>query len=190
MADGLKDNKKFQAMLDKRGWTIDYDLLKYAGRDMDLIIDPPRGVEPVRIGMTLDEVLEALRPFGELRKRGPLPFFPAVTVSVNINGLDFQALLEDGRQVTAIELWRPGIGRGGTVRVLVDGEDVFATPADELLEHARNRGWGLDESDPEHPKIPGVTLRFTRTTTQEEYPRRADGVPVYFTAVLVADEKY
>ncbi|MEU1215033.1 hypothetical protein ABZ424_21965 [Streptomyces sp. NPDC005790] len=28
MVGSLKDNKTFQAMLTKRGWTIDYDLLK------------------------------------------------------------------------------------------------------------------------------------------------------------------
>ncbi|MEV6055851.1 hypothetical protein [Streptomyces sp. NPDC052107] len=28
MVDSLKNNKKFQAMLTKKGWTINYDILK------------------------------------------------------------------------------------------------------------------------------------------------------------------
>jgi hypothetical protein len=28
MVESLKNNRKFQAMLERRGWTIDYDILK------------------------------------------------------------------------------------------------------------------------------------------------------------------
>ncbi|MCX4986580.1 hypothetical protein [Streptomyces sp. NBC_00572] len=37
--------------------------------------------------------------------------------------------------------------------------------------------------------MPGVTLAFTRDTSQE-VTRDEDGLPVSFTSVLVADEKY
>ncbi|MFE0178943.1 hypothetical protein ACFWZ2_42225 [Streptomyces sp. NPDC059002] len=156
---------------------------------IDLVLDPPRGVAPVRFGMTLDEAVAAVSGWGQPRVIGPYSHMPSITVSIDLDRVGFQALLERDERVTAVELWWPGEGRVSTTRVLLEGDDVFTTPADEILERAAVRGWTVDASNPERPFIPGVTLAFTRETSQE-VPRDRHGLPTYFTSVLVGDENY
>ncbi|WSQ12331.1 hypothetical protein OG604_33755 [Streptomyces sp. NBC_01231] len=93
--------------------------------------------------------------------------------------------MEGGAQITAIELWWPGEGRTSSTRVLLEGDEVFSTPAYDLFRRAAERGWTVDTSQPEYPVIPGVSLAFTRQTSQE-VGRDADGLPRYVTSVLVA----
>ncbi|NBM16757.1 hypothetical protein [Streptomyces sp. GC420] len=155
---------------------------------MDLVLDPPRGVKPVLLGMTLDEAVAAVSPWGapEVLTRRTRR---SVKVSASCDGVGFQALLEDGEQVTAIELWWPGEGKETSTRVLLNGDDVFRTPAEDILRRAAERGWRVDDSQPENPVIPRVSLGFTRQTSQE-VPRGSDGLPVCFTSVLVGGEDY
>lgn len=156
---------------------------------MDFVLDPPRGVAPVRLGMTFDEAVAAVSEWGEPRVVGPRPHSPLVTVSSTVDEVAFQILLEEEDRVTAIELWWPGEGRRSSTRVLLDGEDVFTTPARQILEHAAARGWTVEDAQTENPVIPGVSLGFTRQTSQE-MPRDSDGRLMYFTSVLVGGEKY
>ncbi|MEU8974482.1 hypothetical protein AB0D11_35330 [Streptomyces monashensis] len=153
---------------------------------MDLILDPPRGVAPLRLGMTLDEAVAAGAGWGEprvVRRRG------SALVSWSVDGVGVQALLEGGPAVTAVELWWPGEGRTSRTRVLLDGDDVFGTLAEDLFRRAAARGRPVDTSAPEYPVVPGVSLGFTRQTSQE-VPRDADGLPLYVTSVLVAGRDY
>ncbi|MER6565346.1 hypothetical protein ABT288_03960 [Streptomyces sp. NPDC001093] len=153
---------------------------------MDLVLDPPRGVAPLRLGMTLDEALAAAPDWGEprvLRRRD------SARASWSLDGVGVQALLESSPTVTAIELWWPGEGRTSGTRVLLDGHDVFGTPAQDLFRRAADRGWRVDESRPGHPVIPGVSLGFTRETSQE-VPRDAEGLPLCVTSVLVGGKDY
>ncbi|MEU6510041.1 hypothetical protein [Streptomyces sp. NPDC046942] len=153
---------------------------------VDLVLDPPRGVAPLRLGMTLDEAIAAVPGWGEPRVLGRRS---SAQASWSLDGVGVQALLEGGPAVTAIELWWPGEGRTSTTRVLLDGDDVFGTPAERLLCRAAARGWTVDTSRPEYPVIPGVSLGFTRQTSQE-VPRDAEGLPVHVTSVLVGGEDY
>ncbi|GHF53446.1 hypothetical protein GCM10010218_38670 [Streptomyces mashuensis] len=147
------------------------------------MLDPPRGVSPVRLGMTFDEAVDAVtRAFGRPRAREGL-------ISVSLDHVGFQVLLEKRNRVTALELWWPGEGRTSSTRVLLDGDDVFTTPARTLMRRAAARGWTVDDADPEQVCMPGVSLGFTRSTSQE-VPRERGGLPVCFTSVLVADEHY
>ncbi|MFD9221874.1 hypothetical protein ACFWDI_18115 [Streptomyces sp. NPDC060064] len=155
---------------------------------MDLIVDPPRGVAPVQLRMTLDEALAAVSPWGEPKVRSRRNR-PSMNISTSCGGIGFQVLLEDGNRVTAIELWSPGEGKESSTRVLLDGDDVFQTPAAEIFRRAVERGWTVDESQVEYPLIPGVSLGFTRQTSQE-VPRDSDGLPLYVTSVLVGGESY
>lgn len=151
---------------------------------MDLVLDPPHGVAPVRLGMTYAEALAAVtRTFGAPRtaREG--------LISTSLDGIGFQVLLEKRDRVTAVELWWPGEGRTSSTRVLLDGDDVFTVPARDVLRRAAARGWTVEDPDEEYTSIPGVTLGFTRMTSQE-VPRERDGLPVCFTSVLVADERY
>ncbi|MEU3748518.1 MULTISPECIES: hypothetical protein [Streptomyces] len=95
-----------------------------------------------------------------------------------------EVFLEEENTVTAVELWWPGERRTTSTRVLLDGADVFRTPADELL-----RGLAAHDADGEDPFVPGLSLGFTRRTSQE-VPRTRKGLPVCFTSVLVGGTDY
>ncbi|MEU2113508.1 hypothetical protein [Streptomyces sp. NPDC019507] len=154
---------------------------------MDIVLDPPRGAGPVRLGMSLDEAVAAVSSWGphEVEHDDDEKTIYTSCGNVRVNVL----LEESGEAVTAVELWWPGEGREADVRVLLDDDDVFATPAEDLFRRAAERGWTVDTSEAEHPFVPGVSLGFTRQTTQE-VPRTAQGLPVHVTSVLVAGEHY
>ncbi|MFJ4919945.1 hypothetical protein [Streptomyces sp. NPDC088725] len=154
---------------------------------MDLVLDPPRGVAPIMLGMTLDEAVAAV-PDGwgaprVWREPGP------AKACWDLDHVDVQALVEGGTHVTAIELWWPGECRTSSTRVLIEGDEVFTTPAEDLFRSAAARGWTVDTSDPEYPVIPGVSLGFTRQTSQEA-EEDADGFPRHVTSVLVGGPDY
>ncbi|MGW4702720.1 hypothetical protein [Streptomyces sp. NPDC004285] len=155
---------------------------------MDLLLEPPLGAGPVRLGMTLDEAVAAVAPWGGPRVR-TRPGRVLVTVSATCDKVGVEVLLEEQDTVTAVELWWPGEGRETSTRVLLDGADVFRLPADDILARAAARGWAVDTENPENPVVPGVSLGFTRQTSQR-VPRNAEGIPSQFTSALVAGEKY
>ncbi|HET6357135.1 hypothetical protein [Streptomyces sp.] len=138
--------------------------------------------------MTLDEAVAAVSPWGEpkVRTRRNRPF---VNISTSCDGIGVQVLLERESRVTAIELWWPGEGKASSTRVLLDGDDVFRTPAEEIFQRAAARGRTVDDSQVEYPVVPGVSLGFTRQTSQE-VPRDSEGLPLYVTSVLIGGEGY
>ncbi|MFE9042791.1 hypothetical protein ACFY9F_19115 [Streptomyces sp. NPDC012421] len=170
---------------------------------MDLHLEPPHAAGPVRLGMTFDEALAAVAPWGEPRTRvrpGPRPD----TLSTSCGGVGVDVHLEEDDRVTAVEFWWPGEGRTSTTRVLLGGRDVFTTPADELLDGLSGGfsggspdglsggfpgGLSVHDGGSEEPFVPGLSLGFTRRTSQE-VPRRPDGLPVHFTSVLVGGADY
>ncbi|MFI7101457.1 hypothetical protein ACIBK8_19035 [Streptomyces sp. NPDC050161] len=155
---------------------------------MDFVIDPPNGISPLQIGMTYEQALEAISAWGSPSVSGPYAHTSTVKLKVDHHSMDIVAHLEDGKTVTAIELWRFE-NDVPDVRVLLDNVDIFRTPAKEVLRQQAERGRTVDDSDPESPEIPNVTLAFTRETGQE-VPRESDGLPLYFTSVLVAGADY
>ncbi|MYX25447.1 hypothetical protein GTY75_01965 [Streptomyces sp. SID8381] len=156
---------------------------------MDLVLDPPRGVAPILLGMTLDEALAAVpEDWGEPRVLRR-PSRNSAKASWNLDHVGVQALAEGGTHVTAVELWWPGEGRTSRTRVLLEGDEVFTTPVAVLFQRAGERGWRVDTSQPEYPVIPGVSLGFTRQTSQE-VERDPDGLPTYVTSVLVGGKDY
>ncbi|GAA4887132.1 hypothetical protein ACFPM3_20575 [Streptomyces coeruleoprunus] len=156
---------------------------------MDLILDPPNSAGPVHLGMTPDEALAAVTPWGT-PKVVPADGRPPKKIFTACQEIGVNVLLEgSGEAVTAVELWWPGEGRSTDVRVLLEGDDVFTTPAEDLFRRAEERGWTVDRTEPEYPFIPGVSLGFTRQTSQE-VPRTQGGLPVYVTSVLVGGEHY
>jgi hypothetical protein len=156
---------------------------------MDFELSPPHGVAPLRIGMTLDEVVESVSSWGNPRVIRPAAGRRSTRVSITYQGVGLKIHLEKGERVTAIELWRPSRDREENARVFLAGDEVFYVPAKEILARAVARGWTVNEIDPEMPVVPRVTLSFTRVTLQE-VSRESDGLPVFFTSVLVADENY
>ncbi|CAM5343721.1 hypothetical protein [Streptomyces narbonensis] len=156
---------------------------------MQFVLDPPRGVAPVRLGMTLDEAVAAVSGWGRPRVYRADAVRDFDLVSTEYHGIGFQAAMERDHRVTAVTVWGPDEDEALDVQVLLDGLDVFRTPADEILAHAARNGRRIDNEDPEAPYVPGVTLAFTRTTSQN-VPRDATGLPTHFTSVLVANENY
>ncbi|MET9428515.1 hypothetical protein [Streptomyces sp. NPDC003036] len=156
---------------------------------MDLDLDPPRSAGPVRLGMTLDEAVEAVTPWGTPKIEYDEDD-PSATIYTACDEIRVNVLLEDGGQsVTAVELWWPGEGRHTDVRVLLDGDNVFSAPAEDLFRRAEERGWTVDRTEPEYPFIPGISLGFTRQTSQE-VARTRGGLPLHVTSVLVGGEHY
>jgi hypothetical protein len=156
---------------------------------MDLVLDPPRGVAPILLGMTLDEALAAAPGnWGEPRVLRR-PSRNSAKASWTLDHVGVQALVEGGTQVTAIELWWPGEDRVSSTHVMLEGDEAFTTPAEDLFRRAAERGWTVDASQPEYPVIPGVSLGFTRQTSQK-VERAADGLPRYVTSILVAGTDY
>ncbi|MFD7781962.1 hypothetical protein ACFV4Q_02465 [Streptomyces nojiriensis] len=155
---------------------------------MDLFLAPPTAAGPVQLGSPYEEVLTAVRPWGEPRVLGPTSR-RARRLMGDIDGVGYTVFFDAEDLATAVETWWPGEGRQSTTRVLLDGHDVFTTPADTLLAELRERGWTVDAEDPEHVLVPGVSLGFTRQTSQE-VPRDGQGLPVSFTSVLVAGKSY
>ncbi|WP_329622404.1 hypothetical protein OG357_19825 [Streptomyces sp. NBC_01255] len=153
---------------------------------MDLPIEPPHGVGPVRLGMTFDEAAAAVTPWGEPRLR---PRARSGSLSASCAGVGVEVLLEEENTVTAVELWWPGEGKETPTRVLLDGQDVFRAPADAVLDHLAAQGRRVHDADGEDPFVAGLSLGFTRRTSQE-VPRRPDGLPTCFTSVLVGGESY
>ncbi|MFE1908904.1 hypothetical protein ACFW96_35345 [Streptomyces gardneri] len=155
---------------------------------MDIHLEPPRAAGPLGIGMTVDEAVAAVEPWGGSRVR-TWSKRVLVTVLTSCDLVGVEALLEDGNAVTAVELWCPGEGKETSTRVLLDGADVFRTPADELLRSLEERGLAAHGADGEDPFVPGLSLGFTRHTSQE-VKRTESGLPVYFTSVLVGGTDY
>lgn len=95
---------------------------------------------------------------------------------------------EDGATLTAVEMWMPSPGPE-EITVAFRGIDVFRTPAREVLRHVQDMGYEIDERDPFHPKVPHLTLGFTRDAG-DEVPVDSDELPLYAQAVLVGPEDY
>ncbi|MFF4006819.1 hypothetical protein [Streptomyces sp. NPDC001717] len=155
---------------------------------MDLLLAPPTAAGPVHLGSPYEEVLAVLRPWGEPRMIGPTSR-RARRIMGDFDRVGYTVFFDAEDHTTAVELWWPGEGRQSTTRVLLDEHDLFSAPADSVLAELRLRGWTVDAEDPENVFVPGVSLGFTRRTSQE-VPRDGQGLPVSFTSVLVAGKSY
>lgn len=98
---------------------------------MEFVLDPPHGVGPLQLGMTVDEARSALSTLG------PLDSTAHGELALHLpSGLGFSAGFGVGTTrdlVNAIELWRPT----GTEVVLYRDVDVFGLPAREVVERLR-----------------------------------------------------
>ncbi|MCX4781895.1 hypothetical protein [Streptomyces sp. NBC_01264] len=156
---------------------------------MDLVLDPPNGVHPLRFGMAFGEAMAAVGPWGEPRVIGPRPGRPERRAVGSFDGVGYTAYFDGDGCLSAVELWWPGQGKATATRVVFDGHDVFADPAEDVLRRVRERGWAVAAPDAESLVVPGVSLGFTRRTSQE-VRRDAAGLPLSFTSVLVAGADY
>ncbi|ONI91325.1 hypothetical protein ALI22I_09515 [Saccharothrix sp. ALI-22-I] len=149
---------------------------------MDLVIDPPRAVGPLRIGMPFDEAVELLRSLDGYRSPSPghksSPGFAHYESELTISlGPD-----RDGR-VKAVDLYRPE----RDVTVLFGDIAVFDTPADEVIRRLSDITRLEVEGDGTHVVAPDLLLALAR-------PFRSDSAEEhegwYFESVLVAAPGY
>jgi hypothetical protein len=133
--------------------------------------------------MSVDEAQEAMSVWGTPRRLAPGPG-GSPELRVEKDGRDIFAFFEDGATLTAVEIWRPV---GGDVTVLWDGVDMFGTPADDILRQFRARGITVDDSDPERPFCPDLTIGLNR----ENGPGAGfDGVGRFIESVVVGPPGY
>jgi hypothetical protein len=150
---------------------------------MIIRLSPPAGVPPLTIGMTVAESLAAMSVWGAPRDITPGPG-RTPELRVEKDGRDIFAYFEDGATLTAVEIWRPV---GGDVTVLWDGLDMFGTPADDILRRFRDRGITVDDSEPERPFCPDLTIGLNREDGPGAGP---DGVGRFIESVVVGPPGY
>lgn len=153
------------------------------GQPVDLILDPPRTVGPLAIGMSLGEAEQALRDIpgfvpplpGERRAPGFAHYESEMSIAV---GTDPR-----GTVVRSIEVHRPTVGadvRWGDI-------SLFAVEATEVI-HQLGRITALEfEDGGRHVVAPGLLLSLWRGTLPEG-PEDQDGR--YFESILVAAPGY
>lgn len=139
---------------------------------MDFVLDPPRAAGPVRLGMTPEEALAAVAPWGtpEVAPPGGRPPEKIFTACREIGVSIF--LEDSGGVVTAVELWWPGEGRRTDVRVLLDGDDVFTTPAETS---SARRESAAGPSTARNPSTPSFLA--SRWASPARPPRRYPAPP-------------
>lgn len=157
---------------------------------MDIELNPPTGITGFPFGMPAAEVKDAAAALGTIRVRndGSAVKFRKMRVVGVHPQFEITFLLEDGRTLTAAEVWIPRPGPE-EITVTFRGIDVFATPARELLTRIESMGYEADHREPLHPIVPRLSLGFTREAGHE-VPLDTDGQPLYFQAVLVGPEDY
>ncbi|MEN3540373.1 hypothetical protein AAH991_35045 [Microbispora sp. ZYX-F-249] len=150
---------------------------------MDFELDPPRGVGPLRVGMTrteADAALAALRDadvVSESDVPGRHVFRPS--------GLMINIHCRNDRLV-AVELGRPSSGADA---VRFQGVDLFNLPARAVVEALREKTpVEAAEDDPASFVAPDLLLSLWRPFEADDAPSEEQGF--FFSSVLLAEPGY
>jgi hypothetical protein len=147
---------------------------------MRLELEPPHGVDLLRLGMTADEARAALKQLGDVepdRQDGLYAHRPG--------GLGLTAHLGADARVNAIEVWRPQADD----TVHYQDVDVFGLPALEVVARlGRLATVHPDADDPSSHVAPDLLLSFWRPFAGDDDPDDPQGY--YFSSVLVARPGY
>jgi hypothetical protein len=150
---------------------------------MDLVLDPPYGVGPLRIGMARAEAnaaLEQLRD-ADAVSASDVPGRHVIRPSGLVVSI---GCMHERLQV--VELHRPETG-ADTVRFR--GIDVFSLPARQLIEQLREEiEIRQDDDDPASYCASELVLSLWRPFAADDEPDEAQGY--YFSTVLVAAPGY
>ncbi|MGY0002703.1 hypothetical protein [Micromonospora sp. I033] len=143
---------------------------------MDFELEPPDGVGPLRLGMTLDAARSALAGLGELS--GPLH------ANRPGGGLGLAVGTGVGGRVNSVELYRPQ----ALDVVRYRDVDVFGLPAEEVVQRLRRHARVLPDEEDEGCFIaPDLLLSLWRPFVSDD-PEESQGY--YFSSVLVARPGY
>lgn len=157
---------------------------------MDIELNPPTGITGFPLGMPAEEVKDLAASLGriEVQDEGSAHRYHHMKVLALHPQFEITFLIEDGKTLTAAEVWTPRPGPED-ITVTFGGINVFTTPALELLTQIEAMGHEIIRHEVLHPVVPGLSLGFTRDAGHE-VPRDTDGWPLYFQAVLVGAENY
>ena len=148
---------------------------------MEVVLDPPRGVGPLRLGMTPDEARAALETLGV-----PAPASGGELALHLDSGLGFSVGFGAGAtlgRVNAIEVWRP---RERDV-VRYRDVDVFGLPALEVVERLRQYV-DVTPNDDDGFTARELYLALWRPFAADDDPDDAEGY--FFQSALVARPGY
>lgn len=150
---------------------------------MGITLEPPTGAAGIEIGASRADAEKQCAVHGEPETfRRADETVPSLVVRRS-QGATIFVYFDDADTVEAVELGRPDDGESVTFRDL----DVFATPADEVME-ALNQHAEVEVTDGSHAATaPSLYLAFWRPTVPED-PEDEEGR--YFESVLVAAPGY
>ncbi len=149
---------------------------------MEFALDPPRGVGPLRLGLTLDEARAALETLG------PLTSPASSELAVHLpSGLRFSVgfgVGPTGNQVNAIEIWRPHADDVLRYRDV----NVFGLPALEVVERLREHINVVPNENGAGFTARELYLAFWRPFAADDDSNEEEGF--YFQSVLLARPGY
>ena len=157
---------------------------------MDIELDPPNGITGFPLGMPAQDVKTAAAGLGavEVSDEGSADPIDHMRVFAEHPQVSVHFLLEDGKTLTAVELWAPEEGPE-PVEVRFRDIDVFGTRALEVVERLRAVGLSVVHDGEGYWAVPGLSLGFTRPPA-DDVPLDVDGEPLYFQSVLVGPADY
>ncbi|WP_412738626.1 hypothetical protein [Krasilnikovia sp. MM14-A1259] len=147
---------------------------------MELLLDPPYGIGPLRLGMAADEVRAALETIGP-----PQPMVNGEIALHLASGLGFSVGFEATLdRVDAIEVWRPH--ERDVVRYR--DVDVFGLPALEVVGQLRRHVQVLPNDEDDGFTARGLYLALWRPFAADDDPDQTQGH--FFQSVLIARPGY
>jgi hypothetical protein len=149
---------------------------------MEFVLDPPHGIDPLRLGMSPGEARVALEMLG------PLTSTAHGELVIRLpSGLGFSVGFGVGStrdRVNAIEVWRPH--ERDVVRYR--DVDVFGLPAREVVNRLGRHVELLPNDDDDGFKARGLHLALWRPFAADDDPDETEGY--FFQSVLVARPGY
>ncbi|MEV5592553.1 hypothetical protein [Streptomyces sp. NPDC052496] len=155
----------------------------------DIELEPPQGITGFPLGAAAETVLAEAAEWGRVKVQDAGVADPVRHMKAVVLHPQFETVLhfEDGRTLTAAEVWIPRPGPE-QITVRFRGLDVFRTPARKLLERVEDMGFTVRD-ETLYAYVPQLSLGFTRVAGHE-VPLDSDGEPLYFQAVLTGPADY
>jgi len=149
---------------------------------MEIELNPPHGVGPLRLGMNPGEARTALETFGALTPtvHGELALHVDSGLGFSI-GFGVGPTLE---RVNAIEVWRPH----ERDMVRYRDVDVFGLPAAEVVKRLRRHTEVVPNEDDDGFTAPDLYLALWRPFEADDDPDETQGY--FFQSVLIARPGY